>query len=398
MITASLLFILSLLAVAGAVNALRPPSPDRHPLLRSKWFAQLTVAEAVPARLVVFGTVTLLLIWAGALDFRLGRIGLGLMLATSVAYAVVQFGAFRTRSAVAQALRETGIDTAGFAHVEWSRALTAYPFRVPAGVERIEDITYAPGLELDLYRQVEGNTARPALLQIHGGSWSGGNRRQQARPLVHRLAGSGWICVSVSYSLSPDATFPDHLIDLKRAVAWMRAEGAGYGIDPRRIAVTGGSAGGHLASLLALTGGNPGLQPGFEQSDTMVQAAVPLYGIYDFFNRNGTRDNWPFIADRVMKAQPEEAPERYRLASPIDLVNAAAPPFFVIHGAGDSVVPAREARPFVAALREVSQAPVAYLEVPGANHAFDVLDSQRTHYVISGIQRFLAATVGGLPS
>jgi dipeptidyl aminopeptidase/acylaminoacyl peptidase len=90
-----------------------------------------------------------------------------------------------------------------------------------------------------------------------------------------------------------------------------------------------------------------------------------------------------------MKAQPHEDPERYRLASPIDLVRADAPPFFIIHGAGDTLVPAREARPFVAALRATSRAPVAHAEVPDANHAFDVLDSQRTHYVISAIERFL---------
>jgi dipeptidyl aminopeptidase/acylaminoacyl peptidase len=93
-----------------------------------------------------------------------------------------------------------------------------------------------------------------------------------------------------------------------------------------------------------------------------------------------------------MRAGKEEAADRYRAASPLDQVHPGAPPFFVVHGASDAVVPTAEAEQFVAALRAVSAAPVAYAEIPGANHAFDVLDSLRTHYVISAVQRFLEHT------
>ena len=122
-------------------------------------------------------------------------------------------------------------------------------------------------------------------------------------PLLHRLASNGWVCVSASYPLVPAATFPDQLVALKQAVNWMRTAGAAYGIDPAFIAVTGGSAGGHLASLVALTGNRVEYQPGFENADTSVQAAVPVYGIYDFLNRNRTRDDWPIIPRGVMKAR-----------------------------------------------------------------------------------------------
>jgi len=393
MIAASILFVMSFIGIAGAFNALRPANPDRHPLLRTKWLSQLTVAEAVPVRITIQALLVALLVWAGALDHTIGRIGLWLTIATWVGYGVIQLLALRTRSTLTHALEDVGIESGGFAHVDWRRVLVAYPFRVPSDLERIESIEYAPGLELDLYRRPDTAGPVPALLQIHGGSWSGGNRRQQGRPLVHRLARNGWICVAASYSLSPDATYPDHIVDLKRVLAWMRREGAEYGIDPGRIAVSGGSAGGHLAAVLALTPDVAALQPGFEAADVSVQAAVPLYGIYDFLNRNRTRDDWPFIPNNVMKARPDEDPERYRLASPIDLVRPDAPPFFVIHGAGDTLVPVREARPFVAALRSTSQAPTAYAEVPDANHAFDVLDSQRAHYVISAIERFLDAVM-----
>ena len=185
------------------------------------------------------------------------------------------------------------------------RLTSGYPYRLPSNVVLEEDVAYAPGLALDVYRDRPFEGPRPALLQIHGGSWTGGDRRQQARPLLHRLAASGWTCIAASYPLSPAATFPDQLIELKRTIAWMRGpEGAARGIDPAAIVVTGGSAGAHLAALVALTADRPDYQPGFEDADTSVAACIVFYGIYDFLNRNRTRDDWPVIPRAVMKASP----------------------------------------------------------------------------------------------
>jgi acetyl esterase/lipase len=292
---------------------------------------------------------------------------------------------------MAAALEEVGVDPDGFAHVEWRRLFTAYPYRVPKDLERIEDLEYAPGLHLDLYRSPDAPGPRPALLQVHGGGWSGGNRRQQARPLMDRMAAAGWVCVSVSYPLAPRATFPEPLIALKQAIHWMRTTGADYGIDPGFIAVTGGSAGGHLAALLALTANRPEYQPGFETFDTRVQAAVPVYGIYDFLNRNQTRDDWPVIPKGVMKLSRAGNEARFREASPLDQVHSDAPPFLIIHGSHDALVPVAEALQFVELLGELSNEPVGYAEIPGATHAFDIVHSLRTHYMISGVQRFLEA-------
>jgi len=396
MLAATALFLLSFLGLVGAVNALRPSHAGARPALRPWWFPALVTAEAVPVRIAVHGVLAALLMGAGALEHRAGRVGLALTVVTWSGYVALQVRAGRARGVMAATLAEMGIDATGFASVEWPRVLAAYPYRLPRDVERVEDVEYAPGLHLDVYRSRGlGPGPHPAILQIHGGSWSGGNRRQQARPLLHRLARRGWVCVAASYPLAPAATFPEPLIGLKRAVAWMRAEGAAFGIDPHFVAVTGGSAGGHLASLLALTANRPQYQPGFEAADTSVQAAVPAYGIYDLVNRNDTRDEWPVIPSALMKATKIDAPERYREASPLDQVHEGAPPFLVIHGAADSLVPAAEARQFVAALRTVSQAAVGYAEIPGANHAFDVLDSLRTHHVISGVVRFLDAVRTG---
>lgn len=396
MIAGLLLFILSLIGFIGALNALRGPATHRRPGLRPPWLPALLTAEAVPLRVAIHAAAAGLLSWLGALDHLSGRIGLYLTVVTWAGYVVIQWRAARTKHAVAAALGEVGIESDGYAQVEWRRVLAAYPFRVPRGVHRLEDIEYAPGLYLDVYRSDANEPdPRPALLYVHGGSWHGGNRRQQGRPLLHRLAGSGWIGVSASYPLVPEATFPDQLIALKQALAWMRSEGAPLGIDPRFIAISGGSAGGHLAALTALTSNRPEYQPGFETVDTSVQAAIPVYGIYDFLNRNKARDEWPIIPRYVMKADKRVDEELFREASPLDQVHAAAPPFFVIHGAVDSVVPTAEAHHFVVAARDVSRSPVAYAEIPGANHAFDVVDSLRTHYVISGVARFLEAVRTG---
>lgn len=398
MIAGYVLFLLSLLGLLGAVNALRGPATHRRPGLRPPFLPVLLTAEAVPLRVFIHAVVAGLLIWAGALDHLAGQAGLVLTLVTWLGYVVIQWRAAGAKKVIAEALEGAGIPSDGFAHVDWKRVLAVYPYRVPKEVERVDDLEYAPGLRLDLYRsRTSTDGPRPALLYVHGGSWRGGNRRQQGRPLLHRLASNGWIGVSASYPLVPAATFPDQLVALKQAVAWMRSSGAEYGIDPNFIAVSGGSAGAHLAALLALTAGRVEFQPGFPEADTSVQAAVPVYGIYDFLNRNSTRDEWPIIPRWVMKADPVENEDLFRLASPLDQVHADAPPFFVLHGAADSVVPTAEAHHFVAALRRVSLAPVAYAEVPGATHAFDVLDSLRTHYVVSGVQRYLEAIRASRP-
>jgi len=121
---------------------------------------------------------------------------------------------------------------------------------------------------------------------------------------------------------------------------------------------------------------------------------VPFYGVYDFTNRNGA---WPaevipwFLAPLVMKTTPGQAPEAYRDASPVDRVRADAPPFFVIHGQLDVLAPIEDARDFVGRLRAVSRQPVYYLELRGAQHAFETFASIRANAVVEAAARFLDA-------
>jgi acetyl esterase/lipase len=220
-----------------------------------------------------------------------------------------------------------------------------------------------------------------------------GSRLEQGIPLCNHLAACGWVCFSIDYRLSPRATFPDHLVDVKRGIAWAREHAGEYGADPGFVCITGGSAGGHLSALAALTFGDPALQPGFEDADTSVAAAVPFYGLYDLTDQAGVQypelREWVFER-YVLKARYADAPERFVAASPIHQVRPDAPPFLVIHGDRDTLVPVEEARAFVRELRAVSTSPVVYAELAGAEHAFDIGPSLRTARVVETIERFLA--------
>ena len=202
-----------------------------------------------------------------------------------------------------------------------------------------------------------------------------GDKREQGVPLLNHLAVNGWVGINANYRLSPRAKFPDHLIDLKKAIAWYREHAEEHGADPNFLCVTGGSAGGHLTALVGLTPNDPEYQEGFEDVDTTMRAAVPFYGVYDMTNRHGRwhKDTVKrFFGPLVIGKNFDDDPDAFRKASPMDLVRADAPPFFVIHGSLDTLVPVEDARHFVELLREASDSPVLYAEMQGAEHAFDV--------------------------
>ena len=264
------------------------------------------------------------------------------------------------------------------------------------GVKVTENIVYrrvaGTTLKLDVVAPAERVENSPAIMQIHGGSWIMGDKREQGWPLMSHLAANGWVCFNLNYRVSPGATFPDHLVDLKHGLAWIREHADEWGIDPDFIAVTGGSAGGHLAALMALTANDPELQPGFEEADTSVQAAVPIYGVYDFTSRLG-ENRLPFwykrLESKIMKAFRDEEPEKFRRASPVEQIHPGAPPFFIIHGDRDTLAPVEEAREFVSELRDMSRAPVVYAELKGGQHAFDLFCSPRTSHMLIAVLKFL---------
>jgi len=247
---------------------------------------------------------------------------------------------------------------------------------------------------LDIWRRpdLDRSGRAPVLLQVPGGAWVTGNKRGQAHPLMSHLAELGWVCVAINYRLSPRSTWPDQIVDVKRAIAWTKEHIADYGGDPDWIAITGGSAGGHLSSLAALTPNDPQFQPGFEEADTRVQAAVPFYGVYDFTRTDDSVHPLmvPMVAKNVFKLSRTDLSEPLRNASPITHVSEDAPPFFVLHGTNDSLIPVEQARAFTARLREVSRQPVVYAEMPFAQHAFDIFGSARAAHAAVAVEQFLA--------
>jgi acetyl esterase/lipase len=204
---------------------------------------------------------------------------------------------------------------------------------------------------------------------LHGGRFRWGDKHLEARPLLHRLASEGWLCVSANYHLSetPAAGFPRHLIDVKRVIAWARLHGREFGGDPDVVVVAGSSAGGHLAAMAALTPSLPQFQPGFETIDTSVTAAIGLGGYYGPLGKG---------------IHPP--------ASPVVYAGSHAPPFLIVHGQNDTYTAAEGARDFVERLRAASKSPVAYAELPGGQHAFDLFRSIRFERVVDGVESFLS--------
>lgn len=390
MTTAFLL--LSLLGLAGALNAMRPVRWT--PLLLGAFFAAWLTAELAPQLLVLTVVGTAVFAALGAVDGWQGALG-----AAAVAAQVLLLAALIRRSEAAADVADAALadlpEPCPSGDVEATSGLRRFfvplSFRHP-DVERVVDVAYADASRrhrLDVYRHRDHPTGCPTLLQVHGGGWVIGDKREQGRPLMLHLASRGWVCFAPNYRLSPRATFPDHLVDVKRALAWVREHGAEYGADPGFVVVTGGSAGGHLAALLALTANEPELQPGFEHVDTSVQGCVPYYGVYDIAGETGTRAvrlrRRTLLEPLVLKTRDDAA---YVAASPLARVHADAPPFLVIHGRNDTLVPVEEARELVRRLREVSAEPVGYIELPGTQHAFDVFPSIRSAHVVRAVGRF----------
>lgn len=350
--------------------------------------------------------LTALLAFSGGLGDPLAQAGLGVFTLSWLGLVYLHCQSMDTPRYTISALRRAlGEDYRSDIPIERQRVLAddirakhwLRPFRFKReGVRRHSHISYGEAGKrnlLDIYHPQEPREGGyPVLLQVHGGAWMIGEKEQQALPLMYHMAQRGWLCVAINYRLSPKVAFPAHIIDVKKAIAWIREHIAEYGGDPDYIAITGGSAGGHLSALAALTPNREEWQPGFEQADTSLQAAVPFYGVYDFLDRYDIRSEMSMeqmVADRVMQCTLQENKALWESASPLDHVSADAPPMFVIQGSHDTLVWVEEARTFVSALQAVASQPVAYAELPGAQHAFEVFHSVRTDHTVNAVGHFL---------
>lgn len=398
-----------IVTVIGALFTFNAYVPHRRtgPFIVPSFFAGWLTSELSAHHFAWQVAATAFFIFAGALEAWPGWLGLGIT-AASWAGLLALVPISRHAEPVVEAALAAGLGPDYRSTIlpelrpnadheaRVSQQFNPFRFRHPE-VSVTSDIPYVPGGGkrqcLDVYAPRARVEGAPVLLQIHGGGWVIGNKREQALPLMNHLASRGWICVTANYRLSPKATFPDHLIDIKRALVWIRENIADFGGDPGFVAATGGSAGGHLSSLLALTAGDPEYQPGFESADTNLEACVPFYGVYDFTNHYGLQAQsgmTQFIGRMVLKKDPAAEQEAFRRASPMHRIHPDAPPFYIIHGSYDSLAPVEEARHFADLLRNTSRSPVVFAEIPGAQHAFEIFHSLRTTYVVRSVERFLA--------
>jgi acetyl esterase/lipase len=250
-----------------------------------------------------------------------------------------------------------------------------------------------PAQLLDVWRRKDLPAApAPVLIFVPGGAWVHGSRTLQGYTLLSHLAEMGWVCLSIDYRVAPHHRWPRHIIDVKTAIAWARANVDKFGGDRNFVAVAGCSAGGHLSALAGLTANAPEYQAELpEGSDTSVDAVVGIYGRYDWEDRS-TAERVRFVdfLERVVvRRRIDRHPDVFRNASPIARVHPKAPPFLVIHGSRDTVIPVEQARRFAERLRLVSHSVVGYLELPGAGHGFDLTDGARTGAMATATGLFL---------
>ena len=391
-----LFLFISLVGTAIVVNAARPV---RGPIsIVPSWLlAFLTLDLAlfhIGLALLLTGAFSLF----GALDSWPGKLALYLTLASSAVLFVLWLPSRRAASVAEAVAAELELDEVE--RIPRNLLLKPLP-TLREGVSVVRNVPFARRagrvLAMDIYRGAGHAERRPALVFIHGGAWVLGDKREQGLPLCHHLASLGWVCANANYRLSPGATYPDHVVDAKSAVAWLREHSDEYGVDPDFIAIAGNSAGAHIAAMTAL-GDDAIAVPGEEQRDASVQAVVTCYGVYDLTNRLGVHGSAfldRLIGPYVVKAFFDEEPGKFHAASPMDHVERVSVPWLILQGDRDSLTPAPEAREFARRLREHSKHVVGYAEFPGAQHAFDIYYSLRTVAAVELAARFLATAYRG---
>ena len=289
-------------------------------------------------------------------------------------------------------------------------------FHVVAGGHSGSHPTHLQHLRLDVYHPPSSPLSRPEsassavplfplVVNVHGGGWITGDKDTASLPLVAQLALSGVVVASINYRLAPRARLPAQVIDVKRAIAFLRQHAAMLHVDPALVFLAGDSAGGHLAAVAALTPGRDDLQPGFEGRDTSVLGVLDLYGIHSFMaSKMGEVEEGGFLnflGAYVMPASHKDRPDLYRDASPVFHVQRAlesrdgrgprvqVPPFFCCHGHWDTLVPVEDSLRFFSLLLELRQReredgeekePLdVCVDVEGGGHAFNLLYNARTY-------------------
>ncbi len=393
------LLVVQLVLALLTLNALRPPrnayvgavsSPFGMAVSElAPWFTALTVLDVV-VHLLVQGPDG----WGAP-----GWVGVGVAVLNVAGLLLLVRRSGRVAAATREALAPLGITVTP----RQGRPGWVAPFAAPSlDLHTTKNLAYGDAprkrnlLNLHLPEaDAPGGGPRPVLLQIHGGTWMYGNKDQQGKPLLDAMVQRGWIGVSINYRLSPVDRWPAHIQDVKAAIAWVKEHIGSHGGDPDHVVLTGGSAGGHLSALAALTPGDPAFQPGFEDVDTSVAGCVPLYGVYDLAALSDLPTApglMEFVGKRIFDKDPVADHAEFVAASPLSRVTDTAPDFFVLHGEQDTTADIGHSVALVEALRATSRRSVAWCPVPYAQHMFDVFGSTRSDAVVDAVAAFLTHT------
>ena len=360
-------FLIGTLIAAGVTSLALWPVPTRGPRATPTFVVESNANELPFLIVYALAASTLLAVIEHDIPSPVGWIGLGVALLTTGGVAIVVRRALEARSVLTDVLTNGLRAEQPRTHLPLGRVLIA-PLRfTPRSVKRTRDISYGPMGRyntLDLYHQPSHEQPCPTFVYFHPGGFFSGAKSRESPLLASRLVSDGWMYVSANYRLGSDGEFPNHLVDAKRVIVWLREHAFEAGADPRTIVVAGGSSGAHIAAMCALTPSNPLFQPGFEDADTSITAAIGLYGYYG------------------------SAPTSKLASAPSDYLCRDAAPFFAIHGSHDPMISPAIARGFVEDLSRISTNLALYAELPGAQHNFDRFASIRCALVVDAIETF----------
>jgi len=252
-------------------------------------------------------------------------------------------------------------------------ALSEYAFGVGTPAIEPRAVELAPGIVADVYRR-GADAPRPLVVVVHGGSWQRGERGEAAH-VSRALSGSGFVVADLGYRLAPRHRFPAAIADVKCAVGRLRERAGELGIDSRRVALLGRSAGGQIALVAAYSMGDPRLPSACEAGEAPVLGVISLYAPTDLAWGHAH----PAVPDPIdgtasietyLGGPPAAQPEAYGLASATSWTDRPLPPTLIIHGTGDQLVTPEHARRLARALGASAQR-AALLLVPFAEHGFD---------------------------
>ncbi len=263
---------------------------------------------------------------------------------------------------------------------------------IPDNIQEIKNIEYknvdSISLQLDLYKLKDLKSPAPALIFIHGGAWRGGER-SDFLPYLIDYAKKGYVTITVSYRLVKTAIFPAAVQDVNCAVQWIQNHAAAYGIDPEKLALIGGSAGGHLAMMAAYADDEPLFSKDCkEKNSSKVQAIINLYGPTDLTTPYSIST---YQTKDFMGSSFEENPEYYNQASPKTFITPDDPPTLIFHGTIDSLVPVSQSDSLATWLSNAG-VPNDYHRLKGWPHAMNIsakVDAYCRYYIDEFLKKYL---------